>query len=244
MYVDDAKCAPNVASSETITPNLGQCVGSGIHDGDGDTAGRLRRGRDHGQLRHHIVFDNLRITVPAAELADIYYDAGVGYVAGNPLSITRGGGQFDPQEETEDYDFPGKCAPVEGLDEVVSVRPIIRTRFMLTGEYQFTIYRPGGTWADHASIEGARTYTPQAMRQALASGVYIRDFIFVWPRARGDYIAVHFPVALVKRYGMGSTDKDEGEIPVEVEARIPAGEPLTTVPYLIHTYAADTEVVG
>lgn len=244
MYVNDATFAPNVAASGTVTPALGQIVGFGMTNGAGEIEIAFGCENITVSCDLHIQFDNIEFTTPAAELADIYYDAGAGYIANNPFSITRGGGQFDPQEEIDDYEFPGKRAPVQGCDEVVRCRPILRTRFMLTGEYQFQIYRPGGSWGDHASIENARTYTPDAMGAALANGVYIQDFVFVWPRQRGDYIAVHFPVALVRRYGMGSLDKDEGTIEVEIEARIPAGEPIATVPYRIHTYAAGTTTVG
>ena len=189
-------------------------------------------------------FVNVSISTLASELRDIFYDAGTLYIDGAAFSITRGGHAFDPGEEWEEYDFPGKRAPVEGLDEIVRCTPVIRTRCMLTGEYQMSVYRPDGTWADHATITGARTFTPANLGTVIAASRYLQNVIVVWPRSRGDYIAVHFPVAINRKYGMQGLDKDEGQIDVEFAARIPAGEPVTTVPYTIHTYAAGTAAPG
>lgn len=237
MEINGVQFAPSVAASGTLTPALGEIVGYGMTNGDGEITVAFGCDDITVSCDLHIQFDNLEITTPAAELADIYYDAGVGYVNGNPISPTRGGISFDPQEVIEDYDFPGKTAPVEGCDEVVSSRPRCRTRFMLTGEYQFTVYRPDGSWANGA-LEGERVYTPAAARAAFGAGVYI-EFVAIWPRARGDYVGVRFRKALCRQYALGSVDKDEGEIPVEIEARIPAGESIRTVPYELFTLPAN-----
>lgn len=246
MEVNGAKFEPNVTASGTGTPNIGLVTGVGRTNGDGEIT--IAFGVDNLTVSCdlHIFFDNLVITPMAAELADIFYDAGVLYVDGNGFSITRGGAAapFDPGEEWESYEFPGFRAPVEGCDELVRCRPTIRVRCMLTGEYQFTVYRPDGTWADHATIDGARVYTLAAMGAALSASKYPKNVIVVWPRQRGDYVGVHFPVALGRRFTMSSADKDEGGLDMEFEARIPAGEPLTTVPYRIVTYAENTEAVG
>lgn len=254
MQVNGVNFAPNVASSETITPNLGQIVGTGVTDESGAiTVAFAAIGMGPPSFDLHIIFDSLTISTPEAELASIFYDAGVLYISGNPISISRGGITFEPNEEFAPFDIPGVIQPLVGMEELVSSRPVLRTTLMLTGEYQFTVYRPDGTWGDHASVSGARTYTPNALRSALSTGVYLQSVIAVWPRARGDYIAVEFPFAVCRKYGVGSKDKDEGEIPVEIEARIPitdsAGDSTYTGAifdgaspgYLIHTFAAGTE---
>jgi hypothetical protein len=253
MEVNGVQFAPDVAASGTITPTAGFITGYGRTDSAGDLTVAFGCDDITVSCDLHIQFDDLEITTPNAELADIFYDAGVLYISGNAISISRGGISFDPQETFEPYEIPGTTQLLVGMEELVSSRPVLRTTLMLTGEYQFTVYRPDGTWADHASIAGARTYTPTALRTALSTGVYLQNVIAVWPRARGDYIAVEFPYAVCRKYGVGSKDKDEGEIPVEIEARIPltdsAGDSTYTGAifdgaspgYLIHTFPGATE---
>jgi hypothetical protein len=227
---------PAAGPSGTLLADTVPIQASGITNADGELTFAIVVENIHPSFNMNFGVDNLTINPVVAELADIYYDAGVGYIAGNPFSITRGGISFDPQEVIEDYDFPGKRAPVEGCDEVVSSRPVMRTRFLLTGESQFEVYRPDGAWSD-GEIEGMRQYVLGAMGRALTTG-YLDNFLAVWPRARGDYIGVLFEKALCRKYTMGSTDKDEGGQDVEIEGRIPAGDPLTTVPYQIFTLPA------
>ena len=243
MRVNGAEFTPAVDPTGSLSAPTVEMIGWGTASAAGELTVQFAVEDLQPSFSVNINFEELTISTPALELADIYYDAGRLYVGGSQVSVTRGGVTFDPQEEWEDYDFPGKASPVQGCEEIVRSRPVLRTRFMLTGEYQFLVYRPGGGWSDGA-IEGQRTYTLPALRAALSTGLYLVDVIAVWPRARGDFVAVHFPVAVVRRYGMASQDKDEGEIPVEIEARVATGDPLTTVPYLIHTYAAGTEDVG
>lgn len=243
VYVNDAGFRPVQLPGPPLSPATIPLSAWGTTDSSGNLDVAFAVENVHPSFNINIVFGNLRMSTPAQEMADIFYDAGRVYVSGNQISITRGGVTFDPQEKWEDYEFPGKAAPVQGLDEVVESRPVLRTRMMLTGEYQFTVYRPGGTWSDGV-VSQSRTYTLPAMRAALATGFYLADVIAVWPRARGDFVAVHFPIALVRQYNMGSLDKDEGGLDIVFEARIPTGEPNTTVPYRLHTYASGTVTPG
>src|SRR5690349_18716006 len=144
-----------------------------------------------------------------ADFADVIIDSAVAWQSGAPTSITRGSLSFAPNEEWEHYDFPGKTAPVVGLGEVVRARPVVKGSMMMSGEAQFLIYRPGGTWADTATAggiitTGAREFTPGAYRTALSEGDYLANFIVLWKRQRGDYLAVEFPLALCTKYGIAS----------------------------------------
>lgn len=179
-------------------------------------------------------------TLIDADFGDIVIDSAVAWQSGDPTSITRGALSFDPQEEWESYSFPGKTTNVVGLHECVRSRPVVKGTMMLTGESQFLLYRPGGSWANAANAgsiitTGIREYTPGVFRSALSEGAYLQNFIVIWKRQRGDFIAVEFPLALCVKYGISSADKDEGQIPVEIEARQENdGTPRTTRPYLIH----------
>ncbi len=178
---------------------------------------------------------------PAADFDDIIVDSAVAYQRGDPISCTRGALSFDPNEVWESYDFPGKTMPVVGLDELVSSRPVVKGTMMMTGEAQFTVYSPGGAWGDAATTggiitTGARGFTPSPFRTPLALGSYIQDFICVWKRQRGDYIAVEFAYALCTKYSIDAKDNDEGLIAVEFEARQPNdGSPTTSPPYTVIT---------
>lgn len=242
MYVNNVLFAPSTTPSGTGVANNGQCIGYGTTSVGGSLTIAFGVEGITGSADILIYFDNVVGGAPSAELADIFYDAGVLYVGGSPVSITRGGITFDEGAEWDDFDFPGKASPVEGLEEIVRTRPVLRCSVMLTGEYQFTVYRPGGGWSDGAQT-GERVYTPSALRVALGAGLYLTSVIAVWPRARGDFVAVEFPRAIVRKWAMGSTDKDEGQIPIEIEARVPVGVGVTTPPFKIHTYAAATTSV-
>jgi hypothetical protein len=180
-------------------------------------------------------------TLIDADFGDIIIDSAVAWQSGDPTSITRGSLSFEPNEEWEHYDFPGKRMNRLLLTECVRSRPVVKGSMMMTGESQFLIYRPGGSWSNSASAggiitTGIRQFTPGAMRAALSEGDYLQNFIVIWKRQRGDFIAVEFPLALCTHYGITANDGDEGLIPVEFEARQEnAGTPKTSVPYLIHT---------
>src|SRR5689334_16269365 len=123
----------------------------------------------------------------AASFDDIIIDSAVAWQADNQLSPTRGSLTFEPNEDWEAYDFPGRTMPVAGLDEVVRSRPVIKGTMMLTGEGQFSVYRPDSTWANGSSAggvttSGIRTFTPGAFRTTLGVGAYLRDFLVVWKR--------------------------------------------------------------
>jgi hypothetical protein len=174
------------------------------------------------------------------DFLDIIIDSAVLYADGAPLSVSRGGITFEPNEEWDDYPFPGKRMAVRRLREVARMSPVLRGNLMLTGERQLSAYRPGATWADHATIGGARTMTPGAMRTPLAVDDYLANVLCVWKRVRGDFIAVEFPIAICRKWSIGAGDNDEGTIPVEIEAvasRPTGGAP----PFRVYTLPEDTD---
>lgn len=239
MEVNGVQFAPNTTASGTLTPNLGQVIGYGLTNSSGELEVAFGCDGLTVSCDLHIQFDNIVLSAPDVALSQIFYDAAVLYVSGNPVSITRDGFSFDPQEVRESYDYPGKANEIEGLEEVVSSRPVLRGSFMLTGEYQFTVYRPGGSWGDHASISGARTYTLPALRTALTTGLSLTSVLAIW-RRQGDYLVVEFPKAICRSYSLASRDKDEGTIAVEIAALVPSGSSSTTVPYKVHTFPLGT----
>jgi hypothetical protein len=175
-------------------------------------------------------------TADVAEFADIIIDSAVLLIDGVQLSISRGGWTFDPGEEWEDYSFPGKTMSTVGARSLVRLKPTIKGTALLSGEDQITAYRPDGTWANHATIVGARTFTPNALRAYLTDADYLTDVICIWKRIRGDYIAVEFPYAVCGNWGINATDADEGLIQITIEAvqdNAGTGTTRTRLPYRI-----------
>jgi hypothetical protein len=155
-------------------------------------------------------------TTDVAEFADIIIDSAQLMVDGTLLSVSRGGWTFDPGEEWEDYAFPGRTMNTVGTRSLVRLKPTIKGTALLSGEDQITAFRPDGTWANHATIAGARTFTPNALRAYLTE--YMENVVCLWKRIRGDLIAVEFPFAVCGNWGIGATDGDEGTIQITIEA--------------------------
>lgn len=157
-------------------------------------------------------------TPSVAEFADILIDSAILLIDGTQLTLSRGGWMFDPGEEWEDYPYPGRTMNTVGCRELVRLKPVIKGSALLSGEDQITAYRPDGTWADHASITGARTFTPNDLRTYLGADEYLENVVCLWKRQRGDFIAVEFPVAICGQWNLGATDGDEGLFQIVIEA--------------------------
>ena len=189
-------------------------------------------------------FLSIAFTSVVGEFADLIIDSAVLIVDGMQLTISRGGWSFDPGEQWEDYSFPGRTMNTKGARELVGLKPTIKGNAMMAGEVQISAYRPDGTWADHATIAGARTFTPNALRTYLTATDYLTNVFLVWKRLRNDFIAVEFPVAVCGSYSLGAQDGDEGLFPLVIEAvqDLSTGTTKTAVPYRIHTLPGTTAV--
>jgi hypothetical protein len=178
------------------------------------------------------------------DFGDVILDSAVLIVDGVQLTASRGGWSFDPGEEWEDFTFPGRTLNTKGCRELVRLRPTIQGNAMLTGEAQVSAFRPDGTWSDSTTLEDVRLFRPNTLRTDLAAGDYLENVFLVWKRLRGDYIAVEFPFAISSAWSIGAADADEGLIAITIEAaQSPlSGTTKTRIPYLIHTFPADTLV--
>lgn len=181
----------------------------------------------------------LEVISPGLDWRDVIYDSAVLYVDGDtPVSISRDSFRFEEQAVFDNYEYEGKVAPTYGGDEIVSIAPILTGKFMNVGEAQIARYQPGGAWN---GSDFDRTYTPSALRTALSAGVYLSDVRCIWKLWTGGYLQVRFPKALCTSYSIGSQDKNEGEIPVVIEARQNVG---SGNPKLISTYYIDRLPAG
>lgn len=148
---------------------------------------------------------------------DIIADSAVMFHNGTtPISISRDSFKFERRAVYEEYDYPGKVAPTYLGDELLSESPALIGNFMNVGEAPFLVYDPGSTWA---SGSYDRTLTPFAFRTVHPAGAYLSDVRCVWRLLSGEFLQVRFPKAFCRSYDIGSVDKDEGKLPVIIEAR-------------------------
>lgn len=194
----------------------------------------------HPSMNLDGAFYTITIGPPSSVQRYIVDTAGL-WANGYPISITRQGFAFDPQETYLEYDYPGKVGSVEGLEELDSMKPVLRGVFLFVGEYELSLYRPGGTWAAHATIPNARTYTLASFRAAIGSGISMANVLAVWRLSDGWFFGVEFMKGRCKRWGVHGADKNEGEIAVEVEALWAAGASRKSPPYRLHLYPPGTE---
>lgn len=189
-------------------------------DGSGNLnfeAGLYYMGGVSGSVSIGWTLQELEVVSVVVNPWDIIIDSAVVYHNGTtPISISRDGARFERRAEYEEYDFPGKVAPVYLGDQLLSERPAIVVKFMHVGEPPFLVYDPGATWSS-GSFD--RTLTPAALRTALTAGMYLSDVRCVWRLLTGGFLQVRFPKALCRSYDIGSADKNEGELPVMIEAR-------------------------
>src|SRR5690349_22709756 len=173
----------------------------------------------------------------AGDFDDIIIDSAQLIVDGTVFTLTRGGLTFEPGEEWDEFTYPGRTMATVGCRELVRLKPVIKGTALLTGEDQITAFRPDGVWADHATITGARTFTPNDLREYFTAADYL-DVMCLWKRQRGDYIAVQFPVAVCGAWDLDAKDGDEGlqQIVLEAVQDYPTpGTTKTRPPYVIRT---------
>ena len=162
----------------------------------------------------------------------ILLDGGVLYVAGTKMGALRGGTSFDPGVEWTEIGYDGQRAPTKGLDRKTFARSVITGTLIEMDETQILSLEPGGT-AGTAGTTGAQvvTITPHAMGELLADGDYLSNVRVVFLRGDGDYWAVLFPYALVKKWSMTGADKTGAEFAIEIEARHDPDDATSICPY-------------
>jgi hypothetical protein len=152
--------------------------------------------------------------------SDILYDAGIVYHGATPFGVTEGPPKFDPGETFDQITFDGQHAPIKGLYRQLHGAPTMAFTMKEFGQSttgaQVGKVEPGSTTATVSTTE---TITPAKSGILVASGSYVPDFRVIWERGAagsGLYFAVHFAVALYRKYGIQGQNKKEAQIPVEV----------------------------
>ena len=150
-------------------------------------------------------------------------DAGVLYVGSTPVGFgaTKGGLTFDPADDYRQIEFDGRRHYIAGLDRKTGGRPVIKGKMLDATAASILRYEPGATSDGSTSIN---TITPKALGPSFVTGDYLTN-VKLWCRGQsGHVIRVVFPYALCVKRSLATTDNNEGEWDLEIEARLAPGE--------------------
>ena len=152
--------------------------------------------------------------------SDILYGCGIIFIGSTKSGVTEGEPKWDPNVTFQPVTFDGQHAPIKGLYRQFHGEPKISFTMKELGDAttgnQLAKLEPGST---SATVSTTTTVTPAKSGILVASGSYLTDFRILWERGSsgsGVYFAVHFPVALVTKYGIQGQNKKDAQIPVEV----------------------------
>jgi hypothetical protein len=144
------------------------------------------------------------------------------------IGVSRGGLRFVPNKTLRNIDFDGKRAAGVGLDRIISVNPVITGSMLQVGEQDLRLLEAGSSGT-------GLIVTPKPLGQLFVVGDY-HKFELVFDRSGGGFVTVTFPFGLVVSYELGSTDANEAEVPITIEARqnlLDASSSSAEVPYTI-----------
>lgn len=175
-------------------------------------------------------FDELIVTDDP--WADILLNAGVLTVNNQVVGYTTGGLKFDLERVFTQRQVEGVITPVLGMEYVSKVRARFVGSMITANIATRNMIEPG---AIVSTVDDTTTYTPIYTLTTLSTGQYLTNVAVTWPRLGGGHLRVRFPKALCTKYDINGKDKQEAQIPVEIEARldVPGGAGLTESPYYI-----------
>lgn len=150
------------------------------------------------------------------DFTDIIVDSGVLFLNGVAYRPSRNSWTFDPQKVIEPWPYDGDYVAVAGTDQVGSMKPVLRGTLMSVSNDEMALYEAGGS---DSTAGGVAIRTPPLVGVSLGVGALLSNVAVRWVLKDGGYLRVRFPYGLCTKYSIGSKDKDEGEIPVEIEAR-------------------------
>lgn len=127
------------------------------------------------------------------------------------IGVTRGGLRFIPGKTWRNVEFDGKRFKIMGLDRVTSGDPRITGTMLQIGPEDIRLFEPG-------SGGTGNTVTLKKAGEMLEEADYHKVEL-VFDRKNGGTFTITFPYAVFTEYEIGSTDANEGEVPITIEAR-------------------------
>jgi hypothetical protein len=124
-----------------------------------------------------------------------------------------------------------------GFERIHQIRARMSGTLIEANDRIMRILEPGVTSVNDTDDGGiTTTYTPMDTLTTLTAGQYLTDVWCTWRKLGGGYLRVRFPKAICVKWGVTGKDKAEGQIEVEIEARL-AGTDYTAPPYAVDLIA-------
>lgn len=156
-------------------------------------------------------------------------DAGCLYVGGVPIGFgaSKGGISFDPGYDVRQIEFDGGRVPVALLDRKTTGKPVFKGKFLNANLAALMRYEPGSTSAVSGSVT---TVSPKPHGPNFVAGDYLQD-VTLWCRGQdGNVKRIIMDYAFVMKPTLSTTDNNEGEWDLLIEARLAPGETDLTKP--------------
>ena len=158
---------------------------------------------------------------------DVLLDSGVFLIGSSPgvaFSGQEGGIKWDPGKAVRHIGFDGERAPVAGLDRTTGWAAKLTATLLEIPLAAWSQLEPGSVLATVAGgPSGATQVWPKPAGVLYASGDYIANARVVWQRTDGTYFQIRMPKALIVKWDIAGTDKQEGKWAVEIEPRLDMG---------------------
>jgi|SRR6185437_1912876 len=158
---------------------------------------------------------------------DVLLDSGIFLIGASPqnaFSAQEGGLKWDPGKTLREIDFDGRRSAVAGLDRTVFWKAKLTATLLEIPLAAWSQLEPGSVLATVAGgPSGATQVQPKPAGVLYAAGDYIANARIAWQRTDGTYFQIRMPKALVVKWDIAGTDKQEGKWAVEVEPRLDMG---------------------
>jgi hypothetical protein len=176
----------------------------------------------------------------------VLLDTGILYIGASIFSAQEGGLKFDPGKTLRNVEFDGKRTDIKALDRTVMFAPKLAGTILEFSAANIPNLEPG---ASAATVTGSPSgfttgYQPKAAGVLYAAGDYLSNVRAIWQRGDGTYVQVRFMCALVSKWDLQGTDKQEGKVQVELDARLDmsvTGAHTSDPPYVIEYFTVSPQ---
>ncbi len=176
---------------------------------------------------------------------DVLLDSGIILIGPSPAvaySAQEGGVKWDPGKTIREIEFDGKRSAVAGLDRTVMWKPKLTATILEVPLPAWSQLEPGSVLATVAGgPSGATQIQPKPAGIMYAAGDYIINARVAWQRTDGTYFQIRMPKALVVKWDIAGTDKQEAKWAIELEPRLDmsvTGQLINNPPFVGEYFSA------
>lgn len=170
---------------------------------------------------------------------DVLLDSGIFLIGASPgvaFSAQEGGLKWDPGKTGRQIEFDGQRSDIAGLDRTVRWKPKLTVTIIEVPLAAWSQLEPGSVLATVVGgPSGATQVQPKPAGVLYAAGDYIANARLAFQRTDGTYFQIRMPKALVGKWDIAGTDKQEGKWAIEIEPRLDmavTGQLINTCPFV------------